>query len=78
MDTLCRFETLNQVRIENKDKPLKSGMISLIYKARDVKTNEEVILKLKRKNIEERLEDGIEKLLFFLKIVDFFALCSQI
>lgn len=70
MDTLCRFETLNDVRIENKDVPLKSGMISLIYKARDVKTNEEVILKLKRKNIEERLEDGIEKLLFFLKIVD--------
>ena len=70
MDTLCRFETLNNVRIENKDVPLKSGMISLIYKARDEKTNEEVILKIKRKNIEATLEEGIEQLLFFLKIVD--------
>ena len=30
MDTLCRFETLNNIIIENKDVPLKSGMISLI------------------------------------------------
>jgi predicted unusual protein kinase regulating ubiquinone biosynthesis (AarF/ABC1/UbiB family) len=70
MDTLCRFETLNQVRIENKDKPLKSGMISLIYKGRDTITNEEVILKLKRKNIAKKLEEGIAQLLFFLKLVN--------
>lgn len=70
MDTLCRFETLNQVRIENKDKPLKSGMISLIYKGRDTMTNEEVILKLKRKNIDKKLEEGIAQILFFLQLVE--------
>ena len=69
MDTLCRFETLNNMRIENKDVPLKSGMISLIYKARD-ENNQEVILKMKRKNIEAKLEEGIAQLLFFLKVVD--------
>jgi predicted unusual protein kinase regulating ubiquinone biosynthesis (AarF/ABC1/UbiB family) len=70
MDTLCRFETLNHVRIENKDKPLKSGMISLIYKGRDSITNGEVILKVKRKNIAEKLEEGIAQLLFFLQLVN--------
>ena len=70
MDTLCRFEILNEVKIENKDVPIKSGMISLIYNARDLKTNEEVILKVKRKNIEAKLEEGIAQLLFFLKIVE--------
>ena len=50
MDTLCRFETLNDIIIENKDVPLKSGMISLIYKAKYVTNNQEVILKMKRKN----------------------------
>ena len=69
MDTLCRFETLNNMQIENKDVPLKSGMISLIYKARD-ENNQEVILKMKRKNIEAKLEEGIAQLLFFLKVVD--------
>jgi predicted unusual protein kinase regulating ubiquinone biosynthesis (AarF/ABC1/UbiB family) len=69
MDTLCRFETLNNMRIENKDVPIKSGMISLIYKARD-ENKQEVILKMKRKNIEAKLEEGIAQLLFFLKVVD--------
>lgn len=70
MDTICRFESLNQVRIENKDKPFKSGMISLIYKGRDTFTNDQVILKIKRKNIEAKLEEGIAQLLFFLKLVN--------
>jgi predicted unusual protein kinase regulating ubiquinone biosynthesis (AarF/ABC1/UbiB family) len=69
MDTLLEFERENNMQIEQKDSPLKSGMISLIYKAKDASNNEH-ILKVKRKDIEAKLEDGVEKLLFFLKIVD--------
>ena len=50
--------------------PINSGMISLVYKMRTV-DNETVIVKMKRKNIDEKLDDAIEKLLFFIKILSF-------
>lgn len=50
--------------------PINSGMISLVYKMRTV-DNETVIVKMKRKNIDEKLEDAIEKLLFFIKLLSF-------
>ena len=69
-DTLTKFETEFNINIEDKSTPINSGMISLVFKGINTKTNEELIIKIKRKNIENKLEDGIEKLLFFLKIVD--------
>jgi predicted unusual protein kinase regulating ubiquinone biosynthesis (AarF/ABC1/UbiB family) len=50
--------------------PINSGMISLVYKMRTV-DNETVIVKMKRKNIDEKLDDAIEKLLFFIKLLSF-------
>lgn len=55
---------------ENDTIPMKSGMISLVYKMRTV-DNETVIVKMKRKNIDEKLDDAIEKLLFFVKLLSF-------
>jgi predicted unusual protein kinase regulating ubiquinone biosynthesis (AarF/ABC1/UbiB family) len=48
--------------------PMKSGMISLVYKLRDVNGGD-VILKMKRRNIDVKLDDAIEKLLFFIEII---------
>jgi len=48
--------------------PMKSGMISIVYKLRDVNGGD-VILKMKRKNIDAKLEDAIEKLLFFIEAI---------
>ena len=68
------FEKLQEyldIDLENLPQPINSGMISLVYK---MKLNEEykseltgshAIVKIKRKNIEHRLYDGIDKLRFF-------------
>lgn len=55
---------------DNDTIPINSGMISLVYKMRTV-DNEIVVVKMKRKNIDDRLNDAIEKLLFFIKLVSF-------
>jgi len=48
--------------------PMKSGMISLVYKLRDVNGGD-IILKMKRRNIDAKLDDAIEKLLFFIEAI---------
>lgn len=53
---------------ENDVLPSKSGMISLVYKMKTAE-NEEVIIKVKRKNINERLDAAIEKLVFFINVL---------
>jgi len=58
------------LRPSNDTIPINSGMISLVYKMLTV-DNDYVIIKIKRKNIDEKLEDAIEKLLFFIKIVSY-------
>jgi predicted unusual protein kinase regulating ubiquinone biosynthesis (AarF/ABC1/UbiB family) len=72
------FEKLQEyldIDLENLPQPINSGMISLVYK---MKLNEEyksessyAIVKIKRKNIEHRLYDGIDKLRFFGWICSF-------
>jgi predicted unusual protein kinase regulating ubiquinone biosynthesis (AarF/ABC1/UbiB family) len=50
--------------------PINSGMISLVFKAYD-KTGKPVILKMKRVNIEQKLNDAIDDLLFSLYVLSF-------
>lgn len=50
--------------------PMKSGMISLVYKMRDV-YGKDIIIKMKRKNIHSKLDEAIDKLLFFIEIISF-------
>ena len=51
--------------------PINSGMISLVFKAYRAKTDEIVIIKMKRQNIEEKLSEALENLLFFIYILSF-------
>jgi predicted unusual protein kinase regulating ubiquinone biosynthesis (AarF/ABC1/UbiB family) len=57
------------------DKPINSGMISLVYLAKYNNHTHDIIIKIKRKNIDKKLEQGIDNLLFFinlLKVIPFF------
>jgi predicted unusual protein kinase regulating ubiquinone biosynthesis (AarF/ABC1/UbiB family) len=52
-------------------KPLNSGMISLVFKMHNNDTNEDVVLKVKRKNIDNILSSAIENVQFFVHIMSF-------
>ena len=52
--------------------PINSGMISLVYKLTMRSTGKEVILKIKRKNIDEKLEDAIERIQFLVSMLSYF------
>jgi predicted unusual protein kinase regulating ubiquinone biosynthesis (AarF/ABC1/UbiB family) len=57
--------------------PINAGMISLVFKATRISDDSNVIIKIKRKNIEQKLEDAIENLLFFMYILSFFPLIHK-
>ena len=46
------------------DMPINSGMISLVYKAYKVSTGEPIIIKIKRNNIEARLKESMNNILY--------------
>jgi predicted unusual protein kinase regulating ubiquinone biosynthesis (AarF/ABC1/UbiB family) len=50
------------------DKPLASGMISIVYKALVQKTHDYKIIKIKRKNIEQKLDESIKNIEFLIKV----------
>ncbi len=52
--------------------PINSGMISLVFKAHQ--NNKIVIIKMKRKNIQEKLDDAIDNLLFLISIISYFPI----
>jgi len=56
------------------DNPINSGMISLVYLARQNNVNDNdklIIIKIKRKNIDKKLEEGIDNLLFLINLLHF-------
>ena len=71
-NTLYKLEEEYPISFDNYGfEPLNSGMISLVFKATYTKTGEPVIIKLKRKNINNTLDEAIEKLLFFVYILSY-------
>jgi len=82
IDTLFKIEDEYNILFKDGIEPINSGMISLVFKG--YKNNnindyndEIVIVKIKRKNIEENLEDAIEKLLFFIYVMSFFPIVNK-
>jgi hypothetical protein len=69
-DLLTTLRKHYYLTIDNDVVPMKSGMISLVYKMKSI-DNEDLIVKIKRKNIDKKLEEAIEKLLFLIKILSF-------
>ena len=57
--------------------PINAGMISLVYKTYLKSEQKMVIIKMKRKNIEARLNSAINDLLFLVNILSFFPSLNQ-
>jgi predicted unusual protein kinase regulating ubiquinone biosynthesis (AarF/ABC1/UbiB family) len=58
--------------------PINSGMISLVFKGYDKNNpNKEIIIKMKRKNIQKRLDDAIDNLLFFMYVLSFIPIIHK-
>jgi len=53
--------------------PMKGGMISLVFRMCDKNTNKNVIIKMKRKNIDEKLAAAIEEVQTLSYIILFFS-----
>ena len=51
--------------------PINAGMISLVYKMNDGIQNQEVVVKIKRVDIEQKLNDAIEKIQFLIYLLTF-------
>ena len=58
--------------------PINSGMISIVFKAHKKETDEPVIIKMKRNNIEATLDDAIKNLMFFVRICSSFSFFRKI
>jgi predicted unusual protein kinase regulating ubiquinone biosynthesis (AarF/ABC1/UbiB family) len=55
--------------------PINSGMISLVFIG--YYKNKQVIIKMKRKNIQEKLDDAIDNLLFSMYILSFIPIINK-
>lgn len=76
INSLILFEKEFNIKILNDYMPINSGMISLVFKgiinSNGNGTNSELfVIKIKRKNIDDILQDGIKKMLFCIKILSF-------
>lgn len=62
----------------NYEVPINSGMISLVFKvSKKSNLNEKVIIKMKRRNIQEKLDDAIDNLLFSMYILSFIPIINK-
>jgi predicted unusual protein kinase regulating ubiquinone biosynthesis (AarF/ABC1/UbiB family) len=57
--------------------PINSGMISLVFKAYNRDTKAPLIIKMKRKDIDIKLNDAIENLQFFMYILTFIPIIQK-
>lgn len=60
-----------KIVINKNDVPMNSGMISLVFKATDCDKNN-IVVKIKRVDVEKKLKDGVEQMLFVLGIISYF------
>lgn len=79
IDDLIEITDKYNLRLENGyETPINAGMISLVYKAYDRNNNDKpIIIKMKRKNIEEKLHSAIENLLFLIYILSFIPIVNK-
>jgi len=55
--------------LDSSHSPVNSGMISLVYRGIKRENNMPIIIKIKRKNIEKKLKESIDNLLFITGIL---------
>lgn len=77
MDILLDLEQEYKLKILDNYTPINSGMISLVFKAHSYDKDEIMIVKIKRKNIDIRLEEAINNLLFFIYCLSFIPIVNR-
>ena len=78
VDTLNALKEDQQLVIcDGVYNPINSGMISLVFKARRISDDSNVIIKIKRRMIERKLKDAIDNLMFFMYFLSFFPLIKK-
>jgi predicted unusual protein kinase regulating ubiquinone biosynthesis (AarF/ABC1/UbiB family) len=70
-NALIRLEKEYNITILNDYMPINSGMISLVFKGLKRNGSEHIIIKMKRNNIDNLLQDGIQKMLFCARLLSF-------
>jgi len=70
-ESIQQFKSKYRLIQNESMNPINSGMISLVYKMLKIGTSEEVVVKIKRKNIDNKLDDAINKLLFFVDLISY-------
>jgi predicted unusual protein kinase regulating ubiquinone biosynthesis (AarF/ABC1/UbiB family) len=63
--------------IDGYETPINSGMISLVYRGFKKDNGQKVIIKMKRNNIEEKLNDAIENLQMFMYLLSFIPIIKK-
>jgi predicted unusual protein kinase regulating ubiquinone biosynthesis (AarF/ABC1/UbiB family) len=78
IQSLLKIEKVFSLKILNDYKPIKSGMISLVFKCINKNRMDEImIIKMKRNNIENILNDGIQKMLFCVNLLSFIPIINN-
>lgn len=83
MESLVSLEKEYRIKILNDYVPINSGMISLVFKGIMMKDNalysgeNLVIIKIKRNNIDNILQDGIQKMLFCIWLLSFIPVINK-
>ena len=79
-----RFHELIEITNDNNitlndgyEMPMNSGMISLVFRGFKWDTKQKVIIKMKRNNIEKKLNAAIENLQAFMYILSFIPLIKK-
>jgi predicted unusual protein kinase regulating ubiquinone biosynthesis (AarF/ABC1/UbiB family) len=76
LDMLNDYKTEYNIECDIMN-PMNSGMISLIYSARDMNNNRDVILKVKRLHIGKKLDDAIDNVVFLLYFLSWIPLLQN-
>jgi predicted unusual protein kinase regulating ubiquinone biosynthesis (AarF/ABC1/UbiB family) len=79
---LCQLiEMSDKYNIKLQDgyeKQINAGMISLVFRGYEKNnSNKQVIIKMKRKNIQQKLDEAIDNLLFFMYILSFIPIINK-
>jgi len=67
-ETLVNLELERKLIMMNGYRPINSGMISLVFKAKSAADQKMYIIKMKRNRIDEKLKEAIENLIFLMNI----------
>ena len=74
LTTIRLLQEKYYIFLEDKN-PINSGMVSLVYKATKIDTNTQVVIKIKRKNIEDKLLCATEQFRFLGQILSYIPIC---